>query len=80
VNGEFTTRPVALGERERRQGLEVIEIIDRALEAGSLLPAPREGACGWCDFKEVCGPWEETRASRKDQTKLADLLALRRMS
>ena len=79
VDGEFTVRSVVLGERERRQGLEVIEVIDRALESGSVLPAPREGACGWCDFKEVCGPWEETRVQRKDQTRLADLQALRRM-
>ena len=68
-----------LGERERRHGLEVLEIVDRALERGSLLPAPREGACGWCDFVEVCGPWEETRVTRKDETKLVDLKALRRM-
>ena len=50
INGEYTTRPVSLGDRERRQGLEVIEIIDRAIETGCLLPAPREGACRWCDF------------------------------
>ena len=77
--GTFTTRSVALGERERRSGLEVIEVIDRAFEAGCLLPAPREGACRWCDFRQVCGPWEETRIKRKDPAKLADLEALRRL-
>ena len=79
LDGMFTTRPVQLGESERRQGLEVIEVIDRALEAGALLPAPREGACRWCDFRAVCGPWEETRVGRKDPARLADLEALRRM-
>ena len=79
VTGQYTTRPVTLGERERRSGLEVLEIVDRAIETGTLLPAPREGACGWCDFRDVCGPWEETRVRRKDETKLVDLLALRRM-
>ena len=79
VDGMFTTRPVQLGESQRRQGLEVIEVIDRALEAGALLPAPREGACRWCDFRPVCGPWEETRVGRKDATRLADVEALRRM-
>ena len=79
VKGQYTTRPVELGERERRAGLEVLEIIDRAIEAGELLPAPRDGACGWCDFRDVCGPWEETRSARKDETKLIDLDALRRM-
>ena len=79
VDGMFTTRPVQLGESQRRQGLEVIEVVDRALETGALLPAPREGACRWCDFRPVCGPWEETRVGRKDPAKLADLEALRRM-
>ena len=79
VNGEFTTRPVLLGESERRRGVEVLEIIDRALEAGALLPAPRDGACRWCDFREICGPWEETRVKRKDETKLVDLHSLRQM-
>ena len=79
VTGDYTTRPVVLGEAERRRGLEVLEIVDRALENGTLLPAPRDGACGWCDFREVCGPWEETRVKRKDETKLVDLLALRQM-
>ena len=79
VDGMFTTRPVQLGESQRRQGLEVLEVIDRALEAGALLPAPREGACRWCDFRSVCGPWEETRVRRKDPSRLADLEALRRL-
>lgn len=79
LDGMFTTRPVQLGESQRRQGLEVIEVIDRALETGVLLPAPREGACRWCDFRAVCGPWEETRVGRKDPARLADLEALRRM-
>ncbi len=79
VDGMFTTRPVQLGESQRRQGLEVIEVIDRALETGALLPAPREGACRWCDYRPVCGPWEETRVGRKDASRLADLEALRRL-
>ena len=57
----------------------MLEIIDRAIEAGSLLPAPRKGACDWCDFKAVCGPWEEIRSRRKDALPLQDLQALRAM-
>jgi len=79
VDGEFSTCSVRLGEMERQTGLEVVEIIDRSIERGSLLPAPRKGACAWCDFKEICGPWEETRVTQKDQTKLADLYALRQL-
>ena len=79
VKGGFATRSIGLGERERRCGVEVLEIVDRAIEKGELLPAPRAGACGWCDFREVCGPWEEKRVGWKDTAKLADLEALRRM-
>ena len=79
VGGNFSTRTVRHGEDERRRGIEVLEIIDRAIEAGSLLPAPREGACDWCDFQSVCGPSEEVRSGRKDPRPLADLHALRRM-
>ena len=79
VNGRFGTRSITLGEHERRQGIEVLEIVDRALAAGELLPAPRKGACEWCDFRDVCGPWEERRVKWKDQSKLADLQSLRRM-
>ena len=79
VGGNFSTTPVSLGDDERRQGIEVLEIIDRAVENGSLLPAPRERACGWCDFKAVCGPLEEVRSRRKDSLPLADLHELRKM-
>ena len=79
VAGGYASRAIALGETERRHGLEVLEIIDRAIESGVVLPAPRQGACTWCDFRAVCGPWEETRVRRKDSTKLADLQILRRL-
>jgi len=79
LNGGYASRSVVLGESERRQGIEVLEVVDRAIESGELLPAPRTGACGWCDFRDVCGPWEEKRIQWKDEAKLGDLMALRRM-
>ena len=79
VTGGYATRSVSLGETERRHGLDVLEIVDRAIETGVILPAPRPGACAWCDFRLVCGPWEEIRVLRKDDTKLIDLQVLRRM-
>ena len=77
--GRYEQRVVTLDDGARRRGAEVLEIIDRAVETGSLLPAPRPGACRWCDFQVVCGPWEERRAAGKDQERLADLAALRRL-
>lgn len=79
VKGEYSVRSVPLGVTERRYGLEVLEIIDRAIETGVVVPAPRRGACASCDFQTVCGPWEEVRTRRKDETKLVELEMLRRM-
>ena len=79
MKGEYSVRTVPLGVTERRYGLEVLEIIDRAIETGVVVPAPRRGACTSCDFQTVCGPWEEVRTRRKDETKLVELEMLRRM-
>lgn len=72
------------GADARRAGVEVLEIIDRAVASGFLPAAPREGACEWCDFRVVCGPGEERRARRKAHrardARIHDLDALRRMS
>ena len=65
--GGFTEHAVSLRDEPRRAGVEVLEIIDRAVELGALPPAPREGACGWCDFRAVCGPLEEQRATREQR-------------
>jgi ATP-dependent helicase/nuclease subunit B len=63
----------------RRMGLEVLEIVDRAIENGFLAAAPAERACAWCDFRPVCGPTAERRVGRyKSQDALADLLELRK--
>ena len=77
--GRYEQRAVTLDDDVRRRGAEVLEVIDRAIETGSLVPAPRRGACRWCDFQVVCGPWEERRAAVKDPERLADLAALRRL-
>ena len=75
--GEFSERVVPMSEAARRRGLEVLELIDRAVGRGFLPPAPRERACGMCDFRPVCGPLEEQRIRRKDQKALEDLSLLR---
>jgi hypothetical protein len=63
----------------RRLGVEVLEILDRAIEVGFLAAAPAEHACTWCDFRPVCGPTAEHRIGLfKSHEPLADLLELRR--
>jgi ATP-dependent helicase/nuclease subunit B len=77
--GGFVEHTIPITDYNRRQGLQVLEIIDRAIEGGFLAPAPAERACTWCDFRPVCGPREEERTARKAADRLADLEALRSM-
>jgi CRISPR/Cas system-associated exonuclease Cas4 (RecB family) len=75
--GGFTDHAVPINERTRRMGIEVLEIIDRAVELGMLPPAPADRACGMCDFLTVCGPDRERAARKKAPNQIADLLDLR---
>ena len=77
--GGFVEHEIPINDYTRGQGLQVLEIIDRAVEAGFLPAAPSERACTWCDFRPVCGPREEERTKRKSRERLADLDALRSM-
>lgn len=79
ARGGFGERLFPLDERARLYGNMVLEIIDRAVEGGALPPAPRRGACAYCDFRAVCGPHEEIRAARKKPDLIQDLLALREL-
>jgi len=75
--GGFSERVVALSGEARGRGPEVLGLIDRAIAAGFLPPAPRARACGICDFRDVCGPHEEIRVKLKEQARLDELRALR---
>jgi hypothetical protein len=77
--GGFAEHRIALNEYARRQGLQVLEIVDRAIDQGFLPAAPQKDACRWCDFRPVCGPREEQRVARKSPDRMADLDALRSM-
>ncbi len=71
--GGFTDHEIPINEANRRAGLEALEIVDRAIELGFLPAAPSERACGWCDFRPVCGPHEQQRVAVKPAEKLGDL-------
>jgi len=77
--GGFVEHAIPIDDYARSQGLQVLTIVDRAVEHGFLVPAPADRACTWCDFRPVCGPREAERISRKAADKLADLDALRSM-
>lgn len=67
-----------MGEAPKR-GIEVLEIIDRAIESGVLAARPAPKMCEWCDFQVVCGSREEARTKRKDAKLFVDLDAMRKM-
>jgi hypothetical protein len=75
--GSFYPHEIPLNELTREAGLEVLQVVDRAIERGFLAPAPTEDACSRCDFRPVCGPGVFRRVQRKPQDALADLAALR---
>ena len=75
--GSFYSHPIPLNEMTRAAGLEVLQVIDRSIEAGFLAAAPTEEACGRCDFRPVCGADVYRRTRRKPQDRIADLIALR---
>ena len=75
--GEFTQVPVLITGTSRRVGLQVLEIVDRAIELGTLAPYPKTDGCTWCDFHPVCGTREERRTARKVPGRFPDVDALR---
>ena len=77
--GGFQPYEIPLMGDAPKKGIEVLEIVDRAIENGALAARPAHEACKWCDFKVVCGRGEEQRTRRKDATLFGDLDALRKL-
>jgi CRISPR/Cas system-associated exonuclease Cas4 (RecB family) len=77
--GGFEEREVPLDAAARESAATVAEVIGGALDAAFLPAAPAEGACRWCDYREVCGPYEELRTDErhKPADRLASLAKLR---
>ena len=75
--GGYRSHAMRIDDAGRRAGIEVLEIIDRAIESGTLMAAPAEHVCERCDFLSVCGPDVRRRIDRKAQTPLVELRELR---
>lgn len=78
--GGYAERIVGLNPYTKGLAGILLTCIDGFLERGFLPPAPRKDACTYCDFREVCGPREEFRLTRKDPAKLDLLLDLRTLA
>jgi CRISPR/Cas system-associated exonuclease Cas4 (RecB family) len=79
--GDFKEVLVPLDRRARAAADQVATALGDALTKGFLPAAPGKDACKYCDYRPVCGPWEEERISRKrDRAPLAALERLRKLS
>ncbi len=65
ADGEFRDHVVPLDDRALEAAGILGEIVSGAFEAGSFPALPREDACRWCDYRQVCGPDEERRTRNK---------------
>ena len=63
--GAFERREIALDARARQSVAQVARVVTEALETPFLPALPERGACQWCEYRVVCGPYEEQRTGRK---------------
>lgn len=75
MRGGLEEESVQINQRSRKDLNNVLRSIDDSIRQGWLPSAPRPGACMFCDYKPVCGPYEEERAARKPA--IPELNALR---
>jgi ATP-dependent helicase/nuclease subunit B len=75
--GGFAEQVVPIDERARDVAIGVAEAIGDAVARPFLPAAPEKRQCDRCDYRVVCGPYEELRAARKPQGNLEPLLAVR---
>lgn len=78
--GRFEERNFPLDAHARDGAKAVADTITHALDQGFFPAAPAKGACKWCDYQSVCGPYEELRARKvKPKKDLVHLERLRKM-
>jgi CRISPR/Cas system-associated exonuclease Cas4 (RecB family) len=77
--GGYEERVVPLDDTARAAAREFAATVASAIGDGFLPAAPVEGGCRWCDYRMVCGPYEETRVALKPAARLAAIERLRRL-
>jgi ATP-dependent helicase/nuclease subunit B len=75
--GGFEDVNVPLDDDARDKATIVAQTIGHAIDTAFLPAAPAPGACRFCDYKPVCGPYEEERVRKKKSDELALLKVLR---
>jgi len=80
--GGYTPVEIKLDERARQFLQKLLGDIDASIEGGFLPPTPAKDACEICDYRIVCGPYEERRLGKKDRhdVRLEPLTEIRGMA
>lgn len=76
--GDFTKVDIPLSDEARSAAKLVASTVGDAISSGFLPAAPAKDACRYCDFRPVCGPYEEIRTRRKARDRLKPLIELRK--
>jgi ATP-dependent helicase/nuclease subunit B len=79
ATGEYSERIVPLDQAGRDAVAAVVTVVDDALRHGFLPAIPTPRACAFCDYRRVCGPYEEIRTQRKPRERTEALRRLREM-
>jgi CRISPR/Cas system-associated exonuclease Cas4 (RecB family) len=74
----FEEYPVPVNLETRSQIALVLRTVDDWISRGFLPAAPRAEACAHCDYRPVCGPYEEMRVKGKLQPAIQGLVEIRR--
>ncbi len=77
--GNYTPVEIPLAPDARLRIERVLAVVDEAVQQGFLPAAPRPEGCQFCDYKLVCGPYEERRVKGKNKERLEALQELRNM-
>ena len=80
--GGYTTVQIGVDERARGMLGKLLSNIDSMIGSGFLPPVPGKDACEICDYRVVCGPYEERRLLKKDRNdeRLDPLIEIRGMA
>jgi len=80
--GGYTPVEIKLDDRARQFLQKLLGDIDASIAGGFLPPAPAKDACEICDYRIVCGPYEERRLGKKDRhdVRLEPLTEIRGMA
>jgi hypothetical protein len=65
---------VEINDEARAASRKFVAIVKEALETGFFPAAPDARECDWCDYKRVCGPYEERRSKIKPSKPRLDAL------